>query len=218
MGRSGGAARRDGVNAVRSPALARAVIAVLALRDDRAPLIGDLEEEFVSRARESEGSAAGWYWGQTLASAPSLAWRRLSGEGARRVAAVAAVTVFAYVAIMAWEVTIARPMTQELSRTFGGPPAMLMRGVYLVAQMAGVAAAGAVIAGLTFRRQVGFWSNVARRVAPLGFALIVPTAIIMAFTADTYPATFRLAWMAAAAPSLLAGAWLGDRLRAQPKI
>ena len=64
----------------------------LAGAEDRAVMVGDLDEEFAARARESRAGARRWYWRQACASMPSalrLRWRRaapatgLGGDASR---------------------------------------------------------------------------------------------------------------------------------------
>jgi predicted permease len=66
---------------VTSPRIPRTLVRWLAAREDRAVIIGDLDEEFAQRAQASPSGARGWYWRQALASIPSamqLRWRRAS--------------------------------------------------------------------------------------------------------------------------------------------
>lgn len=62
------------------PRIPRTLVRWLAGREDRAVIVGDLDEEFAQRAaRTSSGRARGWYWAQALASIPAavrLRWRR----------------------------------------------------------------------------------------------------------------------------------------------
>ena len=61
------------------PRAPRALVRWLAGRDDRAVIIGDLDEGFAQRAEASRVRARAWYWSQALASIPSavrLRWRR----------------------------------------------------------------------------------------------------------------------------------------------
>ena len=61
------------------PRLPRIVLRALAPFEDRAAIIGDLDEEFRARAGEGRSRAARWYWRQALASMPAaltLRWRR----------------------------------------------------------------------------------------------------------------------------------------------
>jgi len=72
---------------VTPPRIPRTLVRWLAAREDRAVIVGDLDEEFAARARTSATGARGWYWTQALASIPStlrLRWRRaalLAGLG-----------------------------------------------------------------------------------------------------------------------------------------
>jgi predicted permease len=64
---------------VTPPRVPRALVRWLAGRDDRAVIVGDLDEGFARRAQTSRVRALGWYWSQALASIPAavgLRWRR----------------------------------------------------------------------------------------------------------------------------------------------
>ena len=61
------------------PRVPRALVRWLAGRDDRAVIVGDLEEGFAQRAHTSRLAAVAWYWRQALTSIPGavrLRWRR----------------------------------------------------------------------------------------------------------------------------------------------
>ena len=61
------------------PRVPRALVRWLAGRDDRAVIVGDLNEGFARRAQTSRVRAIGWYWSQALTSIPAavgLRWRR----------------------------------------------------------------------------------------------------------------------------------------------
>ena len=61
------------------PSVPRTIVRWLAAREDRAAIIGDLDEEFARRAAGGPGRARWWYWTQALASTPAavgMRWRR----------------------------------------------------------------------------------------------------------------------------------------------
>jgi putative ABC transport system permease protein len=61
------------------PRIPRALVRWFAAHEDRAVIVGDLDEEFAQRARVSPGRARRWYWIQALASLPAALlsrWRR----------------------------------------------------------------------------------------------------------------------------------------------
>jgi len=61
------------------PAFPRWLLRRAAPPEDRAALIGDLDEEFCTRSANYGGKASAWYWRQALASVPSalrLRWQR----------------------------------------------------------------------------------------------------------------------------------------------
>jgi putative ABC transport system permease protein len=75
-----------------TPRVPRTLVRWLAAREDRAVIIGDLDEGFAQRAASSPARARAWYWAQALASLPAavgLRWRRaapmadLGGDGRR---------------------------------------------------------------------------------------------------------------------------------------
>jgi predicted permease len=64
---------------MRPPNLPRAILRAAVPFEDRAAIIGDLDEEFRTRMGGGTASAARWYWRQALASVPGalrLRWRR----------------------------------------------------------------------------------------------------------------------------------------------
>jgi predicted permease len=61
------------------PRVPRTLVRWLAAREDRAAIIGDLDEEFARRAAAGPAPARWWYWTQALASIPAavgMRWRR----------------------------------------------------------------------------------------------------------------------------------------------
>src|SRR5215207_3806723 len=65
--------------AMTPPAFPRWLLRRAAPPEDRAALIGDLDEEFCTRSANDGGKASAWYWRQALASVPSalrLRWQR----------------------------------------------------------------------------------------------------------------------------------------------
>jgi hypothetical protein len=77
-----------------APKTATWLIASLLPRADRDAFIGDLIEEYAIRARSaSPASAAGWYWGQVLRSAPLVLWSVVRHGGLLTIAIALAVYV-----------------------------------------------------------------------------------------------------------------------------
>jgi putative ABC transport system permease protein len=77
---------------MRPPRIPRTLVRWLAGRDDRAVIVGDLDEEFARRRAAGPAGARWWYWTQALASIPAavgMRWRRaallvdLSGDARR---------------------------------------------------------------------------------------------------------------------------------------
>ena len=66
------------------PRVPRTLVRWCASREDRAVIVGDLDEEFAQRAVSSQAAARRWYWTQSLASIPAavaLRWRRANVLG-----------------------------------------------------------------------------------------------------------------------------------------
>ena len=62
-----------------TPRIPRTLVRWLAAREDRAVIIGDLDEGFAQRSATSPARARAWYWSQAFASLPAaigLRWRR----------------------------------------------------------------------------------------------------------------------------------------------
>jgi hypothetical protein len=64
---------------MQPPRLPRWLLGVLVSGADRALFLGDIDEEFASRA-ESRGirAARRWYWRQLMSSIAPLAWHRIT--------------------------------------------------------------------------------------------------------------------------------------------
>lgn len=190
------------------PRVAYALLALLACAADKAALIGDLEEEFGQRVRASPRAARAWYWRQASLSLPHLLLERMRTERVRRLGLAALTVLAGFIFISLWEIFVARNAARGFAGLSETPSFVAVRIVYLAAQMVGVAAAGGAIAAAIFRRNEPFMHNAVRRLAPAAFVLFSPWIIATLNPADTYPLNFRLAWLALAAPSLIAGAWV----------
>lgn len=190
------------------PRLAHALLAVSAGAADKAVLIGDLEEEFSQRVRTSPRAARAWYWRQASLSLPHLLMERMRTARMRRLGLAALAVLAGFIFISLWEIFVARNAARGFAGLSETPSFVAVRIVYLTAQMFGVAAAGGVIAALIFHPKETFLHNTVRRLAPAALLLFSPWIIATLNPADTYPLIFRLVWLALAAPSLVAGAWL----------
>ncbi len=190
------------------PRLAHALLAVSAGATDKAALIGDLEEEFGQRVRTSPRAARAWYWRQAYSSLPHLLLERMRTERMRRLGLAALAVLAGFIFISLWEIFVARNAARGFAGLSGTPSFLAVRIVYLAAQMFGVAAAGGAIAALIFQREETFLHNAVRRLAPAAIVMFLPWIIATLNPADTYPLSFRLVWLALAAPSLVGGAWL----------
>ncbi len=197
------------------PRLAYALLAIAAGASHKAVLIGDLQEEFYRLSRKSPRAARAWYWRQVSRSVPHLLLDRMRTDRMRKIGLAALAVLAAFSLISLWDIMIARNAARNFAALSDAPSYMLVRAVYLGAQMLGVAIAGGVIAGLTFRPQDSFMRNAIRRLAPAALVLFAPSIIAIFNPADHYTTSFRLLWIGLAAPTLTAGAgcvvWLRRR-------
>lgn len=119
--------------------------------DDRASLLGDLDEEYQLRAAESPSAAARWYWAQAIRSGPFLLRDRSRRE---RWLSTVAIAVAAYIVVGVFNAAglwfIAQPTTARASSDY-----LMMALVGLLAISAGAhlaslyrPASGRVLGGL----------------------------------------------------------------------
>ena len=191
---------------VGPPRIAFALISFSAGAADKAALIGDLEEEFGQRSRKSLRDARAWYWRQASRSLPYLLLERMRSDQMRRIGVALLSILAAFILITLWDSWVARSAARGLYGLSQSTPVGLVRAVYLIVQMIGIALAGGIIAALTFQREETFLRNSLVRLAPAGLILFAPWIIATLNPADTYPVGFRLIWLGMAAPSLVAGA------------
>ena len=89
------------------PTIARSLLAMAAEATDRHVLLGDLEEEFSFRSKQSPAAARRWYWSQATSSAPHLFLKRLRSEQFRKFGIGLAAVFGAFCLMVVWEIVIA---------------------------------------------------------------------------------------------------------------
>ena len=198
------------------PRLALALLSLSAAAADKAALIGDLEEEFSQRSRNSPRAARAWYWRQASLSLPHLLLERLRTDRVRQLGTAALAVLAGFVLISLWDMMVARNAARGLAGLSETPSYAMVRIAYLATQMFGVAAAGGVIAVLTFRGGEPFLRNASRRLAPAAFVLFLPWLIAIFDPANNYPLSFLIARLSFAAPSLVVGAWATSKWLSRP--
>ena len=188
------------------PRLAYALLALSASGAAKAALIGDLEEEFGQRFRISPSAARAWYWRQASMSLPHLLLERMRSERVRRLGIATLAVLGGFVFISLWDIMVARNAARGFASLSETPSYTAVRIVYFAAQMFSIAAAGAIIAFLTFRREEPLLRNALFRLTPAALLLFSPAILAVFDTADDYPTAYRLLWLALATPSLCVGA------------
>lgn len=196
----------------RAPAMAERLLALSAGGIDEAPILGDLQEQYLEKRLHAERSARAWYWREVATAAPQLLWRRMKRINFRMAAIGLAATIAAYIAITLWGVYVARPVAYALNGANTGLSIEMIRIVYLIVQMIGGALCAALIAYKTFQAKFSFIQNFFRRLGPLALLLFAPPVFTMLFSADDYAVGFRLLSLSLSGASLAAGAFAGASL------
>jgi hypothetical protein len=133
------------------PRLAEKLLSGVTLAGDRDALMGDLCEEYVSRASASPSAAARWYWTQAIRSWPILLGRRASHG---RWLSTLAIAIAAYVVVgalnaagtsmVSWWLGSSVPLGQIPSAAIG--LVAIGSGAYLASRLR--PSAGEVVGGL----------------------------------------------------------------------
>jgi hypothetical protein len=192
----------------RPPHLARRFLSVVAPPAHRNAILGDLEEEFALKTAARGMPPIGWYWRQTLSSAPDLLISRLRGKEGAELAFFLLTCLAAIAMTTVWDIAVARKVAQGASQSYSSLPLYAVRAVYLTAQAFGFALTGG-LAALSFARRAGRRRSSAWRMAPFALMLFAPALTALAFGQDPYPLSFRLVWIGCCAPAFFLGAHIG---------
>ncbi len=161
----------------RPPRLAQSLIGLLCHRNTRDAVLGDLAEEFATRASESRRRAWFWYWGQVVRSCHHLLYARLRENRHRSVLFGLLIILLGTVFMLAWDILVSRN-SARLVATWETPPTLtVIRAVYFFVLSIGAAICGTLVAGMTFSRQRTFWRNATLYLAPI-FLVLAGVAMI----------------------------------------
>lgn len=197
---------------MKPPGLARFILRVLTPSQDKAVLLGDMDEGFYEKSSTSLRGARLWYWQQTLKSLPYLCWERLTSRHAKAIAAILSVTFMGYVFIHLWDVFAARGAAQYVARHTQSVPLEHVRKLYFFVYMVGSLMVGALIATTIFSKNRTFWVNTVLFVGPIA-AVIFTDSFIRFLLADTpHALTYFLQRIGLSFPALMFGAFIGMRL------
>jgi hypothetical protein len=167
-------------------------------KEYREPLMGDLEEEYVLRARTLSPSAAlTWYLKQIFASIPPLLWTRLTRAG---WLATLGVAVLAYFAVAVMDFVLKRVI---LSWTANG-----ILPTYLV---------GLIITFLTVVLIAYFAEQFRRRAAAVLGAMVLLTVAAMTMEMNGDSSLWhRVAWLLVGPAAAVIGSVLPSLRRVRP--
>lgn len=200
------------------PRLAVALLRLLAPGESRAPILGDLLEEYSQRAARSPRSAGRWYWRQVLGSAWPLTLNRLSSTTGGRWMTAGLLAVFLYTWIVCWDIWVARTGAGWAAQGAGPDDLVLVRLVYFHVFLAGAALGGALVSRIGWLRDQSFRSNSMRLLLPL-------TAILLWVLVDRLQApAAQGAWLylvcrsVLTLPAVLLGAALATGWRDRPGV
>lgn len=197
------------------PALAVAVLTRAAPTDDAECILGDLEEGFRLRARQSVKTARRWYWRQTFLSLGHLLTHRIRQTGARRLGVLALSSLLAFFAITYWDILIARNFAQFIASQSNGASLVSIRIFYYAAFVIGALLAGALAAAMTFRRKASFKVNALIAIGPVCFILAALLFVRLGQAGQAALLPYLLIRTAAAVTALLTGAYLFQKISAR---
>lgn len=190
------------------PKLALWMLNLTTDRSIRSELIGDLQEEFALRHRQSARLAKGWYWRQTIFSLPKLIGKRLRSRTLPQYGLGVAVSIAAFLFVRIWDILLAQNLAGLVSDLDSNLPLLVARVSYFAVMMAGLACIGALVAATTFCEKDSFRINAWRSLAPVSLAIFTPYLFSFFLSAQSV-GYYPLLWMALTAPSLIGGARFG---------
>jgi len=195
------------------PVLAEKLITALTHSRDRAALIGDLLEEFSARSNHSADAARNWYWGQVIRSLPSLTKARLLAGPHIRIGSIIMISVLGFLLISFWDIYVARQSARAFAANSQSTPLIIVRAVYFVVQLTGVALAGGLTAIFAFRKGFSFARNCLYCIGPL--ALILAGLLIWTLlkSGGNYPSLYLMLKTALSIGALAAGAFIAGKLK-----
>lgn len=164
-------------------------------------ILGDLAEEYDRRCASSERAARRWIRRDVIIAAFSF-----PGAG-MNLAIAAGAAAAAYSFAVVWEVFIASPLARLMAQEPLQPAQNFSWPLFLSAQMAGFAIAGALAALLIRRKRQGMLMNLLLGAAPLAGLAAAPVIIFAAINRDPGAVIERLDWIASASLAVAAGAF-----------
>ncbi|NNL88293.1 MAG: hypothetical protein HKP25_04425 [Marinicaulis sp.] len=200
-------AESPGINKSSSapPSFAQKLILLTCGKENSAPLLGDLAEEYTRLSRFDRRKALQWYWGQAVSSAPHNIASRLS-QNARSILAVIIAVALSYAVIAIWDIFVSRNAAQQFHQWTNPASYEPARRVYAIVQWIGFALAGALVAKLTFNYEKSLRENFLLRLAPAVLALSTPSLFALLGGVDGYSVTARIISIGLSLPAFGLGA------------
>lgn len=196
----------------KPPALAVAVLSRAALPDHAECMLGDLDEGFRLRAKQSVKTARRWYWRQTFRSLGHLLAHRARQVGARRFGVLALSSLLAFLVITYWDIVVARKSAQFIAAQSQGAPLEIVRMFYFAIFVLGAALAGALAAAISFRKNSSFKSNALVVIGPVCFVLTALLLVRLSQFGAAGLLPYLLFRTAIAIMALFAGAYLFQKI------
>ena len=196
----------------RPPLIARWLLHLTTNRETRAPLFGDLDEEFARRNQLPGQNANQWYLQQAISSAPHLLCQRIVESAANPNNVLLCIGAGAYAAIMVWNELIGEPAGVMLAAQ---APAIFASAEIIerIAEQFCVAIVGAAVAFFRFDNAASFKQNVQFRLATVYFALLFFAFVKRLFVSVDSSILMQSMGLILASLSLVLGARLGFVLR-----
>ena len=171
-------------------------------REFQSEILGDLAEDFRRRSALSARDARRWIRRDAIAAAFSF-----PGEG-MNIAAAAGAAAGAYAFAVIWEIFVASPVARLGAPSGTAASPTLFWPLFLSAQMAGFAIAGAFAGALIRRPRQGPLMGFLLGALPLIAAVAAPVILMAALSQDFGLLGRRLDWFAAACLAVAAGSIL----------
>ena len=191
-----------------SPALAQFVLKAILPHEMAECVLGDFEEAYRAKEIRKPVSARLWYWRQVLISTSPFLQMRIQTAGPVRIGLLALTALLGYLAIIGWDIYIARGGARFVATQPDAPELLVVRSIYYALYFLGVAVAGALAAGLAFRKHRGFWTNALSGTGPIAIILLFLFMSRVIGGSTDGLLTYLTMRTAIALPALLSGAFL----------
>ena len=191
---------------IRPPLAARVIFALTADEGYHAPIVGDLNEEFIRRREHSRRQANFWYLRQAFKSIPFLLWIRVIERPRNSRSAMLLAGVLTYGLIMIWDGIVGSYLTSAIGEQLHNAGPSADKYISGAATLLAVMLSGGAIAGFFFDENQSLRKNMLIFLPSIYGMLVFLAGFKRLFVNCENSVFFQLTFIASVAPALALGA------------